>query len=174
MNKKKGDSPASSTIKAPRMVSVRDFVRGGYQHVDEPVLVMSQSTPMFAAYPVETSSDYLQHQPLASLRDVRAEPAWLGRGVDRGATLAPITRVVSAPGLLRALPPMDTSPATLADKLVRLGLSDVAVAIGLLPDCPACLAKRGLCAEHADFRASPPSVKPARAARAKSDRPTST
>ena len=63
MSKKKGSGPDSS-IKVPRMVSVRDFVRGGYQDVREPLLVMSQSRALFAVYPVETSPDYLQTQPL--------------------------------------------------------------------------------------------------------------
>lgn len=162
MNKKKDVSP-SSAIKAPRMVSVRDFVRGGYQHVEEPVLVMSQSRAMFAAYPVETSSAYLGAQPPAPTPAGRRDPAWLTHGVTRPqgdlrmtSTIIrnPRPRVARPRGDLRPPTAPDTSPAALTSKLLALGLPDVVVSVGLLPDCPTCLEAGDLCPEHTDFRAS--------------------
>jgi len=99
VSKKKGESP--TTIKTPRMISVRDFVRGGYQHVEEPMLVMSQSHVLFAAYPVETSPDYLQTQ-LAPDQISRADPAWLTRGVSRIFSPSPSSMASAQPIAPRA------------------------------------------------------------------------
>jgi hypothetical protein len=108
MSKKKGESPAS-TVKAPRMVSVRDFVRGGYQHVDEPMLVMNQSRALFAVYPVETSVDYLASQVLTP---THADPAWLTRGMPSSSlamshqVATPRARRKAGPAEVKSSPPV--------------------------------------------------------------------
>lgn len=91
MTKQEKPSTQRSSTKVPPMMSLRTFLRGGYQDVSEPTVVLSRSQAMFTIVPGQIDEDYSwtpgvasrsttvppEFDPRTPIRPTSEIPGWL-------------------------------------------------------------------------------------------------